>query len=599
MATVLRWGFPFHPTVSMPSHAIVMGHRFFSIISSFPVLSSSASFAQGAFKQRRVNRGANSLPRRVEHSPFHSMLSSARSDCTTTTEADGIALETKECNTQLPNRASITHRSQGRTHLDDIEDAVTSCLSHYSQQQQQQQQQQQTSSALISELPMNAPMNILNYPQHERESIGVASNLKQRLDSFARSGVHCRRCWLQRRHCVCGTCIPLETGDGQIDAGIPHVKRLFLLTHHKEICLAVDTAKLIVAAFPRTAKLVAAGIPREFQPVLGEMLDIVSKAEASSARDILEGRGEKCLILFPTEDATTLEDILRSVCDALGERREDSVVGSTSMNTIEQGWNVVVLDGTWSQARKIHARYFPQGSCGMLFRVQLSSDVVNRLNGSSREDNSHVDNADDEEESGDVKGFQLRRHPIKWREISTLEATRLLLLDMHPGGQFDIQAQAMSDYQEQCNEAVKRQLGPPRHKCCCAMQSIDKEKGRSHCIARSRSHKKAGREIKSVGHCRCTQSRQQSIRCQNDLIKALSDEIKLIASTIILFCIDEELQRTITSKSQYVTVTSIRGFDTTVKTENAIRALELEHKRFITMALATETIERIFEWYVN
>lgn len=28
-------------------------------------------------------------------------------------------------------------------------------------------------------------------------------------------------------------------------------------------------------------------------------------------------------------------------------------------------------------------------------------------------------------------------------------------------------------------------------------------------------------------------------------------------------------------------------------------ALELEHKRFITMALATETIERIFEWYVN
>jgi hypothetical protein len=145
------------------------------------------------------------------------------------------------------------------------------------------------------------------------------------------------------------------------------------------------------------------------------MLDIASKAEASSARDILEGHGEKCLILFPTEDATTFEDIVHTVRDALGERREESVANSTSMNVIEQGWNVIVIDGTWSQARKIHARYFPQRSRGMLFRVQLSSDVVNRLNGSSREDNALVDNADGEEDGGDVKGFQLRRHPIKVR----------------------------------------------------------------------------------------------------------------------------------------------------------------------------------------
>lgn len=52
---------------------------------------------------------------------------------------------------------------------------------------------------------------------------------------------------------------------------------------------------------------------------------------------------------------------------------------------------------------------------------------------------------------------------IQWREISTLEATRLLLLDMHPDGQFDTQSEAMSKYQELGNAAVKRQLGPPRH----------------------------------------------------------------------------------------------------------------------------------------
>ena len=51
---------------------------------------------------------------------------------------------------------------------------------------------------------------------------------------------------------------------------------------------------------------------------------------------------------------------------------------------------------------------------------------------------------------------------IKWREISTLEATRLLLIDIHANGQFDNQSKAMAHYQEIGNEAAKRQLGPLR-----------------------------------------------------------------------------------------------------------------------------------------
>ncbi|KAL7508370.1 hypothetical protein ACHAXN_007664 [Cyclotella atomus] len=90
----------------------------------------------------------------------------------------------------------------------------------------------------------------------------------------------------------------------------------------------------------------------------------------------------------------------------------------------------------------------------MLFRVvQLSNDDIQKLNIVN-------DSSLDDEHSG--KGLQLRRHPTKWREISTLEATRLMLLDMNPNGEFDSKAQAMSDYQVFGNAAVTRQLGPPR-----------------------------------------------------------------------------------------------------------------------------------------
>ena len=51
---------------------------------------------------------------------------------------------------------------------------------------------------------------------------------------------------------------------------------------------------------------------------------------------------------------------------------------------------------------------------------------------------------------------------LQWREISTLEATRLLLNDMHTDGHFDDCSRAMANYQEIGDEAARRQLGPLR-----------------------------------------------------------------------------------------------------------------------------------------
>ena len=308
----------------------------------------------------------------------------------------------------------VPFRSDALTHLDSVEDAVDAALLHYQSQ-------------LPGEKSLYAHDIITTFPAADRETIGVTSKLRKRLDSLARNR-DCRRCWLQKRHCICEDCPPLESvaSTTSSSGGIENVNSLFLLTHHKEICMVVDTAKIILSSFPNTTRLVVNGIGREFQPSMVEMLD--------AYYDALSGKS-KCLILFPSDDAKTFEEI------------EKEIDYAASDVTLQDGWDVIVIDGTWSQAKKMYNRYFPDKSKNGLFRVKLSSNVVENLGG-----------------EGIDKGHQLRRHPTKWREISTHEATRLLLNDMHTEGQFEVQSEAMSRYQDILNSAARRQLGPPREK---------------------------------------------------------------------------------------------------------------------------------------
>jgi hypothetical protein len=139
--------------------------------------------------------------------------------------------------------------------------------------------------------------------------------------------------------------------------------------HHKEVCLAVDTAKLILAAFPPSqhpdlspmkngnaageglvgqgkvgeAWLVVGGMGREHQPSM-EML--MSSAERN-----------RLLVLFPSDDSVTFEEL--SGARATGSKAPGSQVSmdadscvSTSTGGVGD-WDVVVIDGTWAQARKL------------------------------------------------------------------------------------------------------------------------------------------------------------------------------------------------------------------------------------------------------
>ena len=80
-------------------------------------------------------------------------------------------------------------------------------------------------------------------------------------------------------------------------------------------------------------------------------------------------------------------------------------------------------------------------------------------------------------------GIQLRRHPVAWREVSTLEASRLLLLDM--GADEQGVMKPLAQWQNIGDAAAKRALGPIR----TAPQLSAEEIARSSAVA-ARSHEK-------------------------------------------------------------------------------------------------------------
>lgn len=298
-----------------------------------------------------------------------------------------------------------------------------------------QQVEETVAAVLDAHNPMHTTGNdddilILSLLPEEREAFGIARCLRTRLQAFRRNN-DCPRCWLQRAHCICQQCPPLLQG---IPDGI---HRIFVLMHHKEICLAVDTAKLIMASFPNHCRLVVSGIGPEYQPAMVELQQALAQ-------------GNSCLVLFPAKDAKTFAEL---------QSAEPAMVTN-------QPVDVVVIDGTWSQTQKMHSRYFATKAQGGPQRIQLSSSSLVPLR-----------NVPDTASAPSSSGHQqLRRHPIDWRTIGTMEATRLVLKEISDtltsqphGADKDATTNlttwdTMLRHQRIANEAAQRQLGPPRLK---------------------------------------------------------------------------------------------------------------------------------------
>ena len=118
--------------------------------------------------------------------------------------------------------------------------------------------------------------HVLELPPEEREAVSVARHLHKRINSLTRNH-DCRRCWLQQAHCYCEKCPSIQPPF--------QIHRIFVLLHHKEICLAVDTARLLLSSFPDTSRLVVGGIGAEYQASMAEMKQAMKN-------------NNKCLVLY-------------------------------------------------------------------------------------------------------------------------------------------------------------------------------------------------------------------------------------------------------------------------------------------------------------
>jgi len=321
-----------------------------------------------------------------------------------------------------------------------VEETITNVLRVYGGEQEQDSQQQekrkkeadesipepQKEDERTSRRPrkrQKKDTSIQAVPAKDREAVVIARCLQTRLEKARQQDI-CQRCWLQRSYCFCADIPPIE----DLSTVLPHsrIRRMFVLLHYKEVFMGVDTAKLILATFPCHVRLVIANISSDYQASMAELEHAMKT-------------GRVC-VLFPDEEAKTVHELLGSKNKNMEEPGQPNTQTSSCTSTAanndsrgdddddddddDDGWDVVVIDGTWQQARRMKGHYFSNGSSSSLSlpkipTVKLSEAALRVLDQVQKSD----------EDSLPAAGHQLRKHCIPWKRIATFEAVRLFLLD--------------------------------------------------------------------------------------------------------------------------------------------------------------------------
>lgn len=155
-------------------------------------------------------------------------------------------------------------------------------------------------------------------PPAERLEFMARQHWDRKRAALADAG-HCERCWL--RTCLCAE-LDACAEDPDTGSRAPEpAHSLMVMMHFKEYARVTNTGKLLLHAFGDRGHLVPFGLGQDER----------------AAAERLECESERSLVLFPCKDATPAAEYVQKRASA-------------------GPLQIVVLDGTWQQARTMNKR---------------------------------------------------------------------------------------------------------------------------------------------------------------------------------------------------------------------------------------------------
>jgi DTW domain-containing protein YfiP len=171
------------------------------------------------------------------------------------------------------------------------------------------------------------------------ELVSLQAQQKIELDNLKFDNILCRKCWLINNDCICNQVIPITQSQ------FPH--RLIIYMHFKEYARSSNTGALPqVCMGPSNVKILVKGIPKD--DFLFEQICLEPNT----------------FIFFPSTHSTTFPEFIEIISKTHNFEKSLSI----SKDFRIPKFNIIIVDGTWTQAKKIERTLDPR-----IPRVKLMS----------------------------------------------------------------------------------------------------------------------------------------------------------------------------------------------------------------------------------